>query len=211
MPQEPGRRKARNRREEHIAPVGLTRLTRRLLFDVLAIARDALPAAPATSLDVASKMMVEALVAIGHGASIRADRSEDASRRTTTHDKDVARVSATAFQLCGGLWKGPQPAARSASSARRCCAYHRAMELLDIHRMQCGRLRARLAHAGILQELEGTAEEIDELARALAHAAELTSVLTGSCLIADVIVGDKLVRIGLTGAGRVTLVIGPGD
>jgi hypothetical protein len=85
------------------------------------------------------------------------------------------------------------------------------MELLDVHRTECGRLRASLAYAGTLHELVGTADEIDELGRALAHAAELASVLTGSCLIADVTVGDRLVRIGLTGLGRVTLVIGPGD
>ena len=85
------------------------------------------------------------------------------------------------------------------------------MELLDIHRTERGRLRACLAHAGTLQELEGTAEQVDELGRALAHAADLASVLTGSCFIADVTVGDMLVRIGLTGVGRVTLVIGPAD
>jgi len=83
------------------------------------------------------------------------------------------------------------------------------MELLDIRRVEGGRLRACLAHAGGLQELEGTADEIDELGCALAHAAELASVCTGACRIADVRVGDRLVRIGLTGAGRVTLVVGP--
>jgi hypothetical protein len=85
------------------------------------------------------------------------------------------------------------------------------MELLDVRRTQSGRLRACLAHAGGLEELEGTAEQVDELGRVLAHAAALASVITGACLIADVTVGDKLVRIGLSGAGRVTLVIGPAD
>ena len=85
------------------------------------------------------------------------------------------------------------------------------MELLDIRRTQDGLLRACLAHTGGLEQLEGTAEQIDELGRSLAHAAELASVATGACLIADVTVGDRMVRIGLTGAGRVTLVIGPAD
>jgi hypothetical protein len=85
------------------------------------------------------------------------------------------------------------------------------MELLDIRRTERGRLRACLAHAGGLQELEGTAEQIDELGCALGHAAELASVNTGACLIADVTVGDRLVRIGLTAAGRVTFVVGPAD
>jgi hypothetical protein len=85
------------------------------------------------------------------------------------------------------------------------------MELLDIRRTESGRLRACLSYTGGLQELEGTTEQVDELARALAHAAELASVVTGACLVADVTVGDKLVRIGLTGAGRVTVVIGPAD
>jgi hypothetical protein len=83
------------------------------------------------------------------------------------------------------------------------------MELLDIHRTESGRLRACLAHAGTLHQLEGTAEQIDELGSALAHAAELASVQTGACLVADVVVGDTLLRIGLTGHGRVTLVTGP--
>lgn len=85
------------------------------------------------------------------------------------------------------------------------------MELVGIRRTERGRLSACLAHAGSLQELEGTAEQMDELGRALAHAAELASVRTGSCFIADVTVGAMLIRIGLTGAGRVTLVIGPAD
>jgi hypothetical protein len=85
------------------------------------------------------------------------------------------------------------------------------MELLDVRRTEDGRLRACLAHGGGLQELEGTAGQVDELGRALAHAAELASVSTGACLVADVTVGDRLVRIGLSGAGRVTLVIGPAD
>jgi hypothetical protein len=83
------------------------------------------------------------------------------------------------------------------------------VELLDIRRTEHGRLRACLAHAGGVQELEGTAAEVDELGRALAHAAALASVSTGACLIADVTVGDRLVRIGLSGVGRVTLVVGP--
>jgi hypothetical protein len=83
------------------------------------------------------------------------------------------------------------------------------MELLDIRRTESGRLRACLAHAGGLEELEGTAEQIDELGWALAQAAALASVSTGACLIADVTVGGKLARIGLTGAGRVTLIVGP--
>ena len=85
------------------------------------------------------------------------------------------------------------------------------MELLDIRRTEDGRLRACLAHAGALQELEGTGEQVDQLGRALAHAAELASVITGACLIAHVIVGERLVRIGLTSAGRVTLVTGPAE
>ncbi len=83
------------------------------------------------------------------------------------------------------------------------------MELLDIRRTESGRLRFCLAHAGGLQELEGTAEQVDELGRVLADAAALASVSTGWCLVGDVPVGDRLVRIGLTGAGRVTLVVGP--
>src|SRR6478735_7071265 len=90
-------------------------------------------------------------------------------------------------------------------------AYDRAMELLDIRRTEDGRVRACLAHAGGLQELEGTPGQVDELGRALAHAAEFASAATGACLVADVTVGDRLVRIGLSGAGRVTLVIGPAD
>jgi len=83
------------------------------------------------------------------------------------------------------------------------------MELLDIRRTDQGLLRACLAHTGGVEELEGTAEQVDELGRALGHAAELASVVTGACLVADVTVGDRMVRIGLTGAGRVTLVTGP--
>jgi hypothetical protein len=85
------------------------------------------------------------------------------------------------------------------------------MELLDIRRTEEGRIRACLAHAGGLQELEGTVEQIDELGRVLAQAADLASLKTGACLLADVTVGDRLVRIGLTGAGRVTLIVGPVD
>jgi hypothetical protein len=99
-----------------------------------------------------------------------------------------------------------QPVAQSARPP-----YHRAMELLDIRRTESGRLRACLAYAGGIEQLEGTLEQVDELGRALAHAAALASVSTGACLIADVTVGVKLVRIGLTGAGRVTVVIGPAD
>jgi hypothetical protein len=83
------------------------------------------------------------------------------------------------------------------------------MELLEIRRVAGGRLRACLAHAGGLETLEGTPEQVDALGCALEHAAALASVGTGSCLIADVTVGAKLVRVGLTGAGRVTLVVGP--
>jgi hypothetical protein len=85
------------------------------------------------------------------------------------------------------------------------------MELLDIRRTQSGRLRACLAHSGGLEALEGTPEQIDELGRALTDAAALASLAVGACLVADVTVGDRLLRIGLTGAGRVTLVIGPAD
>jgi hypothetical protein len=85
------------------------------------------------------------------------------------------------------------------------------MELLDIRRTDDGRLRACLAHAGGLQELEGTVEQIEMLAGALADAAALASVAMGACLIADVTVGDRLFRIGLTGGGRVRLVVGPAD
>jgi hypothetical protein len=85
------------------------------------------------------------------------------------------------------------------------------MELLDIRRTEDGRLRACLAHGGGVEELEGTAEQIDELGRALAQVAALASVVTGACHVTDVVVGAKLARIGLTSAGRVTLVVGPND
>jgi hypothetical protein len=85
------------------------------------------------------------------------------------------------------------------------------MELLDIHRTESGRLRACLAHSGGVQELEGTPEQIDELGRVLTDAAALAFLAVGACRIADVTVGDRLLRVGLTGAGRVTLVVGPAD
>jgi len=85
------------------------------------------------------------------------------------------------------------------------------MELLDIRHTESGRLRACLAHTGGLEELEGTIEQIDELGRALTDAAALASLAVGACPIADVTVGDRLLRIGLTGRGRVTLVVGPAD
>jgi|GEM_PF-4190268 hypothetical protein len=85
------------------------------------------------------------------------------------------------------------------------------MELLDIRHTGDGRLRACLAHGGAVEQLEGTAAEMDALGRALEQAAELAFVQTGWCPVADVVVGDRMVRVGLSGRGRVTLVTGPAD
>ena len=83
------------------------------------------------------------------------------------------------------------------------------MELLDIRTVDDGRLRVSLVHMGGVEELEGTRAEVDALGAALQDAAALASLGTGWCPVADVVVGDRMVRVGLTGAGRVTVITGP--
>lgn len=85
------------------------------------------------------------------------------------------------------------------------------MELLDIRLTETGLVRVCLAQSDAVHDLEGTREQVDELGRALADAAALATVSTGPSFLADVVVGDRMVRVGLTGAGRVTVVIGPAD
>ncbi|MDA0141868.1 hypothetical protein [Solirubrobacter deserti] len=83
------------------------------------------------------------------------------------------------------------------------------VELLHITPTDSGHLRVTVAHGDVLDDLVATPEQIDELGRALEQAVSLTQVSTGFCVLADVPVGDRLVRVGLSGSGRISLVIGP--
>jgi hypothetical protein len=86
-----------------------------------------------------------------------------------------------------------------------------AMELLGIRVTETGQIGVSLAYLGGVADLVGTSDQVDRLGAALADAAALASVGTGACVVAHVVVGDRMVRVGLSGAGRVTVVIGPSD
>jgi hypothetical protein len=84
------------------------------------------------------------------------------------------------------------------------------MELLAAELTDDGTIRFTLAHAGALTALEGTVEEIERLTAAMREVALLaTASDTERCWLHDVVVGDRVVRLGLHPGGGVRLLVSP--
>jgi hypothetical protein len=84
------------------------------------------------------------------------------------------------------------------------------MELLAAELTDDGTIRFTLAHAGALTPLEGSVAEIERLCAAMREVALLATVSdTERCWLHDVVVGDRIVRLGLHPGGGVRLLVSP--